>query len=264
MIGFDPNKITSSKAEKMESSSKLDPQELFELAKQEADLVEIKSEDRNSEGKLLASPGGPESNLSEEYWKLVRTPSFKKWFGDSNVVDENGEPALLYHKTFSDLERFNAFSKEVGQGRGPGHYLSSGDHKLGNNRLSVFTNAKVEMVDKFSKIHRFSEQDKQQITSRGFGGVAYLENSAKSELDQLKNDFRRNYSPETLKDYIYYGFGKLKGLISGPVGSSQEELDYLQEKQQFLGTLDNPFYQIVIFDDNQIMIVNKEEDYRRI
>lgn len=63
------------------------------------------------------APNGQPSNLNEEQYKLVRTPAFKKWFGDwetdpknaSKVVDENGEPMVMYHGTRED---FDVFSKE--------------------------------------------------------------------------------------------------------------------------------------------------------
>lgn len=62
---------------------------------------------RNSEGKLLVRPGGPVSNLDERQYAQVRTKAFKDWFGDwendpenaSKVVDENGEPLVVYHNT---------------------------------------------------------------------------------------------------------------------------------------------------------------------
>lgn len=62
---------------------------------------------RNSEGKLLVRPGGPVSNLTERQYAQVRTKAFKDWFGDwendpenaSKVVDENGEPLVVYHNT---------------------------------------------------------------------------------------------------------------------------------------------------------------------
>lgn len=37
------------------------------------------------------------------------TEAFKRWFGDSKVVDENGEPLVVYHGTAKD---FDAFSEE--------------------------------------------------------------------------------------------------------------------------------------------------------
>jgi hypothetical protein len=54
------------------------------------------------------APNGKPSNLTHEQWHIVRTPEFKAWFGDwendpknaSKVVDENGEPLLVWHGTW--------------------------------------------------------------------------------------------------------------------------------------------------------------------
>jgi hypothetical protein len=35
------------------------------------------------------------------------TPAFRKWFGDSKVVDESGEPLVVYHGTAYDVEAFD-------------------------------------------------------------------------------------------------------------------------------------------------------------
>jgi hypothetical protein len=67
-------------------------------------------------GSVLLAPNGKPSNLTSEQYKLVRTPAFKKWFGDwendatnsSKVVDENGEPLVVYHGT---TQKFNVFKK---------------------------------------------------------------------------------------------------------------------------------------------------------
>jgi hypothetical protein len=36
----------------------------------------------------------------------TRTPEFRKWFGNSKVVDENGRPKRMYHGTGRDIEEF--------------------------------------------------------------------------------------------------------------------------------------------------------------
>ena len=73
---------------------------------------------RDEDGQLLAHNGKP-SNLTERQYAQVRTKAFKDWFGDwennpansSKVVDENGEPLVVYHgsknNTFSlfDINR---------------------------------------------------------------------------------------------------------------------------------------------------------------
>lgn len=37
----------------------------------------------------------------------TKTPEFKKWFKQSKVVDKDGNPLVVYHKTESDIERFD-------------------------------------------------------------------------------------------------------------------------------------------------------------
>lgn len=81
---------------------------------------------RNSEGRLLA-PNDKPSNLPERLYAQVRTKEFKDWFGDwqndpknaSKVVDENGEPRIVYHgsdggenKTFSRTNNNIHFFKD--------------------------------------------------------------------------------------------------------------------------------------------------------
>ena len=71
---------------------------------------------RDSQGRLLA-PNGKPSNLTERQYAQVRTKAFKEWFGDwendpanaSKVIDENGEPLVVYHGTTQD---FTTFSKD--------------------------------------------------------------------------------------------------------------------------------------------------------
>jgi len=66
------------------------------------------------------APNGKQSNLTDVQYDTVRTPAFKKWFGNwetdpenaSKVVDENGEPMPQSHFTNAD---FNVFKyKESG------------------------------------------------------------------------------------------------------------------------------------------------------
>ena len=69
--------------------------------------------------KLLA-PNGKPTNLTPEQYRLVRTPAFKKWFGDwenspetaSKVVDDNGEPLIVYHGSKKEFSVFFNFNKE--------------------------------------------------------------------------------------------------------------------------------------------------------
>lgn len=53
-----------------------------------------------------------DSNLTREQQRQVATPEFKRWFGKSKVVDEEGKPLVVYHGTD---EKFNAFDMSKGR-----------------------------------------------------------------------------------------------------------------------------------------------------
>lgn len=62
----------------------------------------------------MKAPNGEPTKLNERQWLQVRTPMFKAWFGDwendtknaSKVVDENGEPRVVYHGTAAEFDVF--------------------------------------------------------------------------------------------------------------------------------------------------------------
>lgn len=64
--------------------------------------------------KLLA-PNGKVSNLNASQYNLVRNKKFKDWFGDwendtvnsSKMLDENGEPKIMYHGSSIEKEEFD-------------------------------------------------------------------------------------------------------------------------------------------------------------
>lgn len=63
-------------------------------------------------GKSEAASGSdkPKGKPQSHRDKVTSSPAFKKWFGDSKVVDENGEPLVVYHGT---TKEFNEFGKST-------------------------------------------------------------------------------------------------------------------------------------------------------
>lgn len=55
--------------------------------------------------------------------RIVRNEAFNKWFGDSKVVDENGDPLVVYHGTGQTFTRFDIEGQ--GKTRGTGAWFSS-------------------------------------------------------------------------------------------------------------------------------------------
>lgn len=63
----------------------------------------------------MRAPNGKPTRLTERQWVQCMTENFKKWFGDwecdpknaSKVVDENGEPRVVYHGTNVEFNEFD-------------------------------------------------------------------------------------------------------------------------------------------------------------
>lgn len=104
---------------------------------------------RNKEGKLLA-PNGKVSKLTERQYVQVRTKAFKRWFGDwendptnaSKIVDENGEPLIVYHgNTDTNITKFT---------KGKGRYLKDSNYYFSPSKSvaeSYATNGMSEEID---------------------------------------------------------------------------------------------------------------------
>ena len=79
----------------------------------------------------LIAPNGKVSNLTPEQWLAVRLQSFKTWFGDwendpenaSKIVDENGEPLVVYHGT-ARSKPISIFKSGKSGYLGPGIYFT--------------------------------------------------------------------------------------------------------------------------------------------
>jgi hypothetical protein len=134
-----------------------------------------------SKGELLA-PNGKPSNLNAMQHAQVRTEAFKKWFGDwendpenaSKVVDENGEPLVVYHGT--DNVR-NIFKKGESGALGPGIYTTQRkDHAkvYGAHVQSLYANTKNPLIiedtgrlDITEAIARDKKFEEENFNSRG-------------------------------------------------------------------------------------------------
>lgn len=111
-----------------------------------------------ADGTFMKAPNGANTNLTEDQWLSVRTAAFKNWFGDwekdpqnaSKVVDENGEPRVVYHGTYGD---FTVFDKaKIGSATdygiwGRGFYFTNMENTpYGNKKLALFLNIRNPFI----------------------------------------------------------------------------------------------------------------------
>ena len=140
----------------------------------------------------LIAPNGKTSNLTPEQYKLVRTPEFKAWFGDwendpenaSKVVDENGEPLVVYHGTRNEFFTFD--SSKIGKKtfNKQGFYFSS-NFNVANSYL-------------------YEDSYGANIKHSGFIIKCFLNIKNPIEIDWHNKDWKHSDFESTMKSYQYF------------------------------------------------------------
>ena len=201
-------------------------------------------------GKENLAPNGKKSNLTPEQYVLVRTPNFKKWFGDwendpenaSKVIDENGEPLVVYHGSIApDIE---VFDRELSK-RKPSGLREMGFYFTTNKELAEFystapakegaKNIKSKVYQSFLNLKTVKEFD-----AKGKNGLRawdQLQVDAGYKIAQNRDamDFLQNGK---------FGVDKVDGIIARNI-SDMESYGAVGVNEKFNGTV------FLVFDDNK-------------
>ena len=143
----------------------------------------------------MKAPNGRPTNLAERQWVQVRTPAFRAWFGDwegdpanaSKVVDENGEPLVVYHATDN---AFTVFDRS----------------RLGEN---TDYNAYDEAAKRMSRLgFWFNESDLRKRTNTKLSVSAYVDikNPYETTFDELWNAMSETSHEEFIEDLNGEGY----------------------------------------------------------
>lgn len=168
---------------------------------------------RDSEGRLLA-PNDKPSNLPERLYAQVRTKEFKDWFGDwqnnpknaSKVVDENGEPRIVYHG--SNQYGFDIFD--------PSH---------SDDKISLFAASSKWIASTYTNFQPLENTLVRKALLKG-NAIDLIKNEDWKSLEKLINSIIDSTLPRPEK----YGFPL-------PYGGSKKALDEVLAIQK---ELDNP------------------------
>ena len=148
--------------------------------------------DAKANGTYMTAPNGEKTKLNAEQWVTVRTTNFKNWFGDwendpenaSKVVDENGEPMVVWHGRSAE---FNTFEKKEGV------------------RFIMGLEDKVKAEGFFFSPNKGLAEEFASNSSRHRGGKAnvipcFL--NIRKPMDLTREDYDRIYEDVTGWDYI--------------------------------------------------------------
>jgi hypothetical protein len=199
----------------------------YEINAQDYDLELEKIKKRSiSDGTFMKAPNGKPTNLNERQWLQVRTDAFKKWFGDwqedpgnaSKVVDENGEPMVVYHGTNAEFSEFKDLITEglrTTIANGYGFFFTpslSISEKYGQNTMPVFLNMRnwkeIQKGKQFSLDKKFigadellRKESRQNTQESGFDGF-YMPNISFAK--------KRYSTTENIPQYVVFSPTQIK------------------------------------------------------
>lgn len=208
-------KIVSDKAAAMEADQKFN-QEVVSQS-------EVVRKQYEGTDQWLKAPNGEDTNLTEEQWLAVRTPAFKNWFGDwendpenaSKVIDENGEPLVVYHGTDAEFDVFDA-SKARANMDIQGNFFSpwkDDAQGYGENVRAFFLNIKNPAASHvgYKALKTYQGQDgagikaREDLKKHGFDGVNNDdEEYIAFESTQIKSATDNNGNFSSTNNSVYY------------------------------------------------------------
>lgn len=215
---------------------------------EEESIVRRSKED----GSYMKAPNGAPTRLNERQWVQVRTKAFKDWFGDwesepensSKVVDENGEPLVVYHGTTADQETkiwdertrsfnterepFTIFKRRVDGEKNSGFFFSDNQDNAGGygyNTYDTYLNLRNPLViDANGANYTDVEHDGARRDTYGWAGYAEKNGFDGVVFKNISDGVDIGSLAETNTDYVAFSPNQIKSATDN-TGSFSESSD---------------------------------------
>ena len=188
------------------------------------------------------APNGKRSNLNDKQWAEVRTAEFKNWFGDwendpakaSKVLDENGEPLVVYHGTSGSFTEFDIGKRSDNSGDGgmfgAGFYFSSkkGAREYGKKLVGAYLNIRNPLYNTAEDLEQFRE------------AIGYDEDQEIDISSDLTDDGENaEFFTEDLKSLSYDGVITSKNLLLENIEFVAFDANQIKSSKMNVGSFDS-------------------------
>lgn len=169
----------------------------------------------------MKAPNGKRTNLTEEQWVRVRTPNFKRWFGDWEMLAE----AYPEHEIF-DIDEAYKFARGNLQG---GKFTSKDGHTatLGRSGIDKMNSGLARGKTDNNRLHALAFANVGKL----FGNSELLEAEPPRDGDSNIKQYLKFYAPLYMDGGFYVVKITARELYSGNKLYSLEGLDIIEESE---------------------------------
>lgn len=186
----------------------------------------------------------------------VETPAFKEWFAGSKVIDEKGNPLIVYHGTNENFDFFDL--SKAGQQKysdwGDGIYLTPDKTTADHYRREAVKKLDPEYQSAYKKYEDLTKGTKV------INGAPQYSEEARAALSEFQRIANEKYL--TKEGLIYEVYANIKNpLIKGYQSTADPTLANYAKSKGFDGIIilnkDKSIDEIVAFSSDQVEIKNK-------
>jgi len=142
----------------------------------------------------------------------TKTPAFKKWFGNSKVIDKNGEPLVVYHGTNQNFDTFSNIRLGQSTGTSPSNYGF------------FFTNS-LKTAEEYADL----------AANRVFSNIEAHEKKTKSLQKAIEKAEKLKDWDKVEKLYLEYEEHELTPIYEGPKGANVMKVYLSMENPLYVG-----------------------------
>lgn len=193
--------------------------------------------------------------LEEETFVPELNGNFKRWFGDSKVVDDNGQPLVCYHGSTVDIEEFNLGYSGITTGNNREevfYFTSDKDTAITYSQEATvkenewkFWDAEEKKNIEFEDYDDYAEYLREQIFENPHINPCYLkmENPFIFDADYTLFDAKKNYTLcSMLKgnnniDYDIWDYDLADDLINVFTEYDEETDEYIEKENNYDGII---------------------------
>lgn len=126
----------------------------------------------------------PDSPVKAKFSSVTQTQQFRRWFGNSKVVNDDGSPKIVYHQTGKDFTVFNTDNPAAGLNDSEtpnGIFFKENDHDIGlegSRQMAVYL--KME-----KPLHFKDRKEANGWYCKNVPGYDALQNEMRSKIDPI-------------------------------------------------------------------------------
>jgi 2'-5' RNA ligase len=177
--------------------------------------------------------------LKQEPKKQTDTVAFRRWFGESKVVDADGNPLLMYHGTNEAIERFSRDKVVAGFHFGTTAQANMRVAGKGQNLVPVYLSIANPRRSKDTGGNWASKI--KAAKADGYDGIVYLnryegiplesfQRAGQKNLDALSDSAFKRLIPEAADSYIAFSPTQIKSAIGNQGTFDPRDPDILKQE----------------------------------